>query len=226
MSKIMSSFRIAEAASKIGVSTKTLRRWEESGKLIPRRSSGGHRYYPEKLITPFIKSNEVEKSNVTRDYVLRTIKKPRQLKKSDNLFKLALATTFMYSAMIISGSMSSSPIFQTNPTKPERQSSVLASSDDPTTPSVSDFVFGVNVHSRFSDTVTFQKDVVGTNIVYSVNGETGDVITIDGSEITNTSTPDYSLSGWTDNGTSITLTTTTDTVTIDTLTAGAITAIH
>lgn len=36
---------IQEAASVFGVSTKTLRRWEAAGKLVPQRTSGGHRRY-------------------------------------------------------------------------------------------------------------------------------------------------------------------------------------
>ena len=57
--------------------------------------------------------------------------------------------------------------------------------------------------------------------------EAGTNISIDGNKITNTySAPsiDYTLSGWTDNGTSITLTTTTDSVTVGSLTTGAIVA--
>src|SRR3989338_4782583 len=37
--------RIGGAAKILGVTTQTLRNWEESGKLTPQRSSGGHRYY-------------------------------------------------------------------------------------------------------------------------------------------------------------------------------------
>ena len=36
---------IQEAAKKLRVSTKTLRRWEAGGKLVPIRTAGGHRRY-------------------------------------------------------------------------------------------------------------------------------------------------------------------------------------
>ena len=36
---------IQEAAKELNVSTKTLRRWEESGKLVPQRTEGNHRRY-------------------------------------------------------------------------------------------------------------------------------------------------------------------------------------
>ncbi len=44
---------IQEAAQLLDVSTKTLRRWEEQGTLIPSRSEGGHRRYSRALIENF-----------------------------------------------------------------------------------------------------------------------------------------------------------------------------
>ena len=44
MSKI---FRINEFAKRIGKSTRTLRRWDESGLLVAKRHPSGHRYYDE-----------------------------------------------------------------------------------------------------------------------------------------------------------------------------------
>jgi excisionase family DNA binding protein len=41
----MSKLTIQEAADLLGVSTKTLRRWEDDGKLVPERTEGGHRRY-------------------------------------------------------------------------------------------------------------------------------------------------------------------------------------
>lgn len=41
----MTKLTISEAAKLKGVSTDTLRRWEEEGKLTPERTSGGHRRY-------------------------------------------------------------------------------------------------------------------------------------------------------------------------------------
>lgn len=41
----MSKITIGEAAKIKGVSTKTLRRWEAEGKLIPERTANGHRRY-------------------------------------------------------------------------------------------------------------------------------------------------------------------------------------
>jgi len=41
----MSKFTISEAAEFLGVSTDTLRRWEEEGSLESERTNGGHRRY-------------------------------------------------------------------------------------------------------------------------------------------------------------------------------------
>lgn len=51
MSKFIS---IMEAASHLGVSTQTLRRWEREGKLLPaKRTKGGQRRYDLSLLFPF-----------------------------------------------------------------------------------------------------------------------------------------------------------------------------
>ncbi len=47
----MTKITITEAAELLGVSTRTLLRWEESGKIKPERTPGGHRRYDkEKLL--------------------------------------------------------------------------------------------------------------------------------------------------------------------------------
>jgi len=43
--KISILLSIAEAADSLGVTTKTLRRWENKGYLMPSRTPGGHRRY-------------------------------------------------------------------------------------------------------------------------------------------------------------------------------------
>jgi len=46
---------IGEASIRLGVSIKTLRRWDNLGKLRAQKSSGGHRYYSERDIDIFLK---------------------------------------------------------------------------------------------------------------------------------------------------------------------------
>ena len=43
-------YSIGEAAKYLGVSVSTLRRWENSGKLLPERTKGQQRRYPISLL--------------------------------------------------------------------------------------------------------------------------------------------------------------------------------
>lgn len=56
---------IQEAAKKLKVSTKTLRRWEANGTLLPGRTSGAHRRYTEEQINSFIQNAKAAKSHKT-----------------------------------------------------------------------------------------------------------------------------------------------------------------
>ena len=50
---------IDQVAVKLGVSSQTVRNWEKQGKLPPaQRTAGGHRRYPQKDITDFMKSQD------------------------------------------------------------------------------------------------------------------------------------------------------------------------
>lgn len=57
----MPKLSISEAAYLLGVSTDTLRRWEEEKKLIPERTEGGHRRYD---LTAILKDKATEKLTV------------------------------------------------------------------------------------------------------------------------------------------------------------------
>ena len=59
---------IAEAAKALGVSTITLRRWEQSGKLIPERTKGGHRRYDLSQLRPELYRNQSDENRVTIAY--------------------------------------------------------------------------------------------------------------------------------------------------------------
>lgn len=56
-------YRITEFSKLIGVSIRTLQRWDKSGKLIPIKSPSGHRYYSHKQYLDYInpdKSNLID----------------------------------------------------------------------------------------------------------------------------------------------------------------------
>lgn len=250
---VLENLKISDAAKSLGVSTKTLRRWEAKGILNSRRSPSGHRVYSMSDLQNVGANPPVKKSYI---------------------FQLALAVLILAISVI----RSSSGVSFGSPEVDHTEPAVLATStEDATIPSISDFTFAVNVPAKFSEGVVFNKDITAPNIVTSVNGDAGDVtvdfeltagngitvdglkvtnsgiisltagsgitvsgstitnsgitsltagtgISVSGSTITNTLTPNYTLSGWTDNGTSITLTTTTDSVTVGSLTTGAIVA--
>ncbi len=49
---------ISIAARICGVCTKTLRRWESQGRIIPSRTQGGHRRYLKDTLIEFLKTGE------------------------------------------------------------------------------------------------------------------------------------------------------------------------
>lgn len=54
--------RPGEFAKKVGVSVKTLHRWDKSGKLSAKRTASGHRYYTESDLAVAL-GQEIEKPN-------------------------------------------------------------------------------------------------------------------------------------------------------------------
>jgi excisionase family DNA binding protein len=59
-----------EAAVTLNVSKKTLRRWDESGKLIPVRTPGGHRKYREEDIKAFIEDGDQKNAHIKEKFSL------------------------------------------------------------------------------------------------------------------------------------------------------------
>ena len=119
--------KIQEAAKLLRVSTKTLRRWESAGKLVPTRTSGGHRRYtisqideirkpknisvfsskyPEDIITSKIAQivqSEI-KSQFPKDQISTTKDGARET--LENLYKISLPSTkklllYYFSGIII-----------------------------------------------------------------------------------------------------------------------------
>ncbi len=67
----MRYLKIAQAAQRLGVSTKTLRRWEKSGILTPRRTPGGQRVYLASSIETFVRPEKQTGKTKTR-FVAKT----------------------------------------------------------------------------------------------------------------------------------------------------------
>jgi len=58
------SVSIGDAASALGISVKTLRRWEEAGKIAAIRTAGGHRRYPVNELQRFQGKEVVSRRNL------------------------------------------------------------------------------------------------------------------------------------------------------------------
>jgi putative resolvase len=54
-------FTVSEAAELLGVSAKTLRRWDEEGKLKPRRTEGNQRRYDLEDLRPLLEQKAKRK---------------------------------------------------------------------------------------------------------------------------------------------------------------------
>ena len=49
------TYTIGQAAQQLGVSTDTLRRWEDEGRIAPIRTAGNHRRYTREDIETLLK---------------------------------------------------------------------------------------------------------------------------------------------------------------------------
>lgn len=52
------TYNVSEAAEKIGVSVKTLQRWDRDGKLVANRTPSNRRYYTEKQLSDILNVEE------------------------------------------------------------------------------------------------------------------------------------------------------------------------
>ena len=82
---------IQDAAKLLNVSTKTLRRWEKSGKLVPQRTEGNHRRYPKSQIEEYLsnskKANKKESKYIRRArYLMNRVKRLRKYESTITTF--------------------------------------------------------------------------------------------------------------------------------------------
>ena len=191
--------RISEAAEILGVSTKALRRWSESGKLVPQRSFGGQRFYTHKQLRQFNyqPSNTDNQVDPNLESRIRNTGFPGIRHLISNIafvlvwstlfstFSLGLLTTISgfkgQSLQGIATGASKILALAVNNQAPankqlattDHQPSVLAASS--TLPGLSNYTFNVNLPSVFSETVEFEKEITAPNVVYSLQGSVGDV---------------------------------------------------
>ncbi|MCL4353135.1 MerR family DNA-binding transcriptional regulator [Patescibacteria group bacterium] len=176
---------ISEAARLLGISTKTLRRWEREGKIIPSRTAGGQRRYTLNQIENFRNSTSKKiRYRVKIKRIKRIIKGRLGLSrglllspKQRFLFAGGFSLILLFAASIffISGfSSHPKPALLAKKNIPRQDSAVLgASIMNP------GFVFSVNVPADFGSDALFDKNVnikgelTAANIINSIKQGTG-----------------------------------------------------
>ena len=64
------TYNVSEAAEKIGVSVKTLQRWDRDGKLVSKRTPSNRRYYTESQLAEIMEGE----NNMEKYYVIENRK--------------------------------------------------------------------------------------------------------------------------------------------------------
>ena len=65
-------FNIEQTAQYLNVSKETLRNWDKNNKLIPLKTSGGHRRYKQSELDTFIGNNNIEEKNIEQEVICAT----------------------------------------------------------------------------------------------------------------------------------------------------------
>ena len=191
---------VAQAAYFLGFSTKTLRRWDMAGQLVPQRTIGNQRRYLLSQLIEF-KKNPPPKNNATgQSYKYNVIASPDEhrdaaipnglnLPKERYLpFPNNIKPSLMVGALIIG--IAGLSLLSYGGLKdfykirsPVPKSSVLGTKVLSEETVVPDFVFSVNVPAHFYDDVTFAKafnvneltanSVIADNLIYSLKAGSG-----------------------------------------------------
>ena len=179
--------RIQKAAKILGVSAKTLRRWEEKGKLIPERSDGGHRYYTYEQLRQF-NSLTANSANSNKQEALNTKPIRNFGFKNWKLFGTSILVLGILIPGIITIYSFKDPVLQDDTTQGGKPTNVLGAA-------TSGYTFNVNIPAVFNSTVNFVKDIIAPNVLYSLKG--GDGVSVDpGQDPTITNTGAISLNGY------------------------------
>ena len=188
---------IQDAAKLLNVSTKTLRRWEKSGKLVPQRTDGNHRRYPKTQIDEFIRNaNKAKKvsspmpeatglditgaaaaSKVAKKTTEKTpavssnaIIPESHIKRSKRNILLTSGIASMIMLLLLTVIVSASGFFHDG--NEAKLALVKNSSQDVLGLSIGDakFIFRVNVPASFSQNVEFLNGIDVTGVATTSGG--------------------------------------------------------
>src|SRR5258708_19943640 len=191
----MSNFSIHEAAKYLGVSTKTLRRWEASGNLSPIRTTGGHRRYALSDLAEITKKKKIHhrKAYIRKENIVRKPIEvyepyslhPEQVKVIKAVYYVFFS--FLFLALVFKTGNSLRPNVSQLPIPPIVKSflgarymnssvaiaagitpSVLAAATSNDIP-----VFNVNTISSFKDLADFTKGLTSTDVATGTLEATG-----------------------------------------------------
>lgn len=188
---------IAQAAKIIRVSTKTLRRWESQGILVPIRSVGNQRRYSDEQITSFTKPSRVSLSPLTSPFhpdgqpldLVALINSPDSksaLRLLPPQRKILISAVIVLVVAISAFGLTRSGITKVigNATARLGNKAAVAQNNLPATVLASetaadDYLFNIAIKSLFKDDVTIEGQLTAPNIVYSLTAGTNVSITGD-----------------------------------------------
>src|SRR3989344_4059189 len=170
MTKLGQHIRVSEAAKYLGVSSKTLRRWNASGKLVPERSAGGHRFYTFEQLRSFSTSNDSPRVSFDSRGVA-------VLLVGILIFGLAIKYTSGEPRLTPEESFVGSTSENQDTSGTRDTSEVGSDSSKALGLSANTYTFTVNVPARFNSTVDFGDNVVLPNVIYSLDEGSGISIT-------------------------------------------------
>ncbi|MBI5358373.1 MerR family DNA-binding transcriptional regulator, partial [Candidatus Amesbacteria bacterium] len=176
---ILPQLSINEAAQKLGVSTKTLRRWETLGRITPVRTPGGQRRYSLETLNTFqcqsqITNNKLQINSQNSNFHLQALSAPLMAPIQKQVLSFALAISILATGGVVIAKNNPkfySKFFQkplaskTQDLRSGNAGTVLAAE------SINDdYRFVVNIPALFN------KDITAPNIIYGITA--GDNVTI------------------------------------------------
>jgi len=208
-------FLISDAARILGVSTKTLRRWEAKGRLVGSRTPGNQRRYSEQQLWDFQHPTINSKPTLSSEIPRRIWDFERLHNASyfapswKTVFTGFMAAFLLFIASYVLGNnnlrqrLSSSIPFLSQAGKSDEQ--ILGAEDNEDVLGVTEgegYLFNVNVPANFSENTIFKKniqvdgEIINNLIIKSITAGSGISVT-SGSRPTITNTGILSLTGGT-----------------------------
>jgi len=96
--------KITDAAKYLGVNISTLRRWEDEGKILSERTTGGHRRYDKDLLNSIVNKRKNIKLTIAYARVSSSDQKEDLQRQIDNLSQYCIARGYQFKVLSDLGS--------------------------------------------------------------------------------------------------------------------------